>query len=302
MEPTLGHLPVLEHFRERGSIISMRSHADLSNQDTTLRLFLKHFGLDLHTPPETLLRQVVAAFARLPYENLTKIIKEETLGRTAEARRGPEEVIADHMALGTGGTCFSLTEALLHLLRSLGWQAEPILADRPYGADTHCALLVWIEGQPHLLDPGYLLTEPVPLSRNGEQRIATPFQEVLLTPRAGGTKLDLHTIYQGRSTLRMTFKTAPVDKAKFLKVWDASFDWDMMRYPLLTRVAEGQHFYLHGNRFQTRSRDAVCRTEVAPDNLAAQIAELFRIDVGVTTQALNILHRKGERYGHTSPA
>src|SRR5262249_11967835 len=199
--------------------------------------------------------------------------------------------------LGTGGTCFSLTAALLHLLRSLGWQAEPILADRPYGPDTHCALLVWIDGRPHLIDPGYLLIEPIPLLSDGEQRIPTSFHEVLLTPRAGGAKLDLHTLSQGRSTHRITFKTEPADPGQFLKVWDASFAWEMMRYPVLTRVAEGRHLYLQGNRLQTRSREAVHRTEIAPAELAAQIAATFGIDARVTARALAVLHRKGEPHG-----
>ena len=47
----------------------------------------------------------------------------------------PAEVLADHEQCGAGGTCFSLTAAFLHLVRSLGWKAEPLLADRRYGCD-----------------------------------------------------------------------------------------------------------------------------------------------------------------------
>src|SRR5204863_234100 len=66
-----------------------------------------------------------------------KIIKDAEAGGVEEARRTPAEVLADHHALGAGGTCFALTATMLHLVRALGFPAEPILADRRYGADTH---------------------------------------------------------------------------------------------------------------------------------------------------------------------
>jgi arylamine N-acetyltransferase len=270
--------------------------------DEPIRQFLTHFAIDPSTRPEQLLRQVVTAFAQLPYENLTKIIKDATAGRRDEARRSPGEVIADHMAHGAGGTCFALTATLLHLLRGLGWQAEPLLADRPYGPDTHCALAVWIEGQPHLVDPGYLLTEPIPLEAGLEQNVPTAFHEVRLVPRAGSGKLDLYTVSRGNAALRITFKTEPVDWGQFLKVWDASFGWDMMRYPVLTRVAGDQHLYLLGQRFQTRSKEAVRRTEIAPEELASNIARNFGIDARLVVRALAILHRRGEMHGRTATA
>jgi arylamine N-acetyltransferase len=263
--------------------------------DEPLGRFLAHFHIDPQAAPETVLRQVVTAFAQLPYENLTKIIKEAATGRPDQARRSPAEVIADHIALGAGGTCFSLTAALLHLLRGLGWQAEPLLADRPYGPDTHCALAVWMDGSPYLVDPGYLLTEPIPLTTATAQCIPTSFHEIRLVPRAAGAKLDLLTVNRGNTTLRITFKTAPADWGEFVKVWDRSFDWDMMRYPVLTRVAGGRHLYLQGNRFQARSREAVERTEIAPDELAGWIARTFGINRELAAKALTILYRKENR-------
>src|SRR5262245_30424554 len=267
------------------------------SSDAALRLFVTHFVVDLRPAPEHVLRQVIANFARLPYENLTKILKEASVGSSEQARRGPAEVIGDHISLGTGGTCFSLTAALLQLLRSLGWQAEPILADRPYAPDTHCAVRVRIAGRPHLVDPGYLLTEPIPLQEGSEQRIPTSFHQVLLKPRQGEGKLELHTIQGDQTTQRLTYKTDPVDWQAFVKVWDASFGWDMMRDPLLTRVASGEHLYLRSNRLQTRTSTGITRTEIAPAELVSEINERFGINPSVTARALALLKRKGEKHG-----
>ncbi|HEV3145252.1 MAG TPA: arylamine N-acetyltransferase [Gemmataceae bacterium] len=264
---------------------------------SVLPTFVRTFGLDLTGKPLDVLERVGQAFARLPYENLTKIIRQAETGSVTEARRSPSEVVANHLRLGVGGTCFSLTATLLYLVRALGFEAQPILADRPYGLNTHCALLVWLDGRPHLMDPGFLIARPTPLPVSGDLKLQTEFNELILAPQAGGDKVDLITVQQGRWTPRITFKSTPADRVEFLKVWDASFDWDMMKYPLLTRVTGNRQLYLHGNRLQVRDRNQVQRDEIDPQLLAEHIAQAFGVALEVVQKALAILKRKGEPYG-----
>ena len=200
-------------------------------------------------------------------------------------------MLEDHLRLGTGGTCFSLTALFLHIVRALGFSAEPVLADRPYGPDTHSALLVALDGRPHLVDPGYLVFTPVPVPAQGETRIATPFNDMVLTPSPRGT-LDLATCQSQVRKHRMTFKLPGADPAEFLRAWHASFSWDMMRYPLLTRVTGGVQRYLQKHRFQVRRREGAAHRALAPEDLAATIAREFAVAPAVVARALDILHRK----------
>ena len=257
-----------------------------------LAAFLDRFGLPADLPAREQLRAIATAFAQLPYENLTKIIKDHEAGHASRAKRLPDEVLADHWAHGSGGTCFSLTATLLHLVRALGWQAEPLLADRRYGADTHCALVVWIDGQPHLLDPGYLIVDPLPLRTGQETIVPTAFNTLVLTPQASGDRLALSTISQGRTTYRLTFKTAPADAGAFLRAWEASFAWDMMHYPVLTRLCGDRQLYLQGARFQVRRLDSVERQEVPADQFAARIVAEFGLAPQIVTRALAILQQR----------
>jgi arylamine N-acetyltransferase len=260
-----------------------------------LALFARCFelaGLPAGAEPARVLEAAGTAFSRLPYENLTKIIKGSRAGSPELARRWPHEVLADHVRLGTGGTCFSLTAALLHIVRGLGFTAEPLLADRHYGASTHCALVVWLDGAPHLLDPGYLVVRPVPLPRAGEVRLATPFNEVVLAARDGGSRVELATIDGSGRKHRLTFRAEPADAGAFLGAWDASFAWDMMRYPVLTRVAGGRQLYLQGNRFQARGADGLEREEIDPRALAQTIAAQFGVDRSLALAALEVLRRR----------
>jgi arylamine N-acetyltransferase len=259
-----------------------------------LQRYLQHFGLSAECGRRELLERILRAFAVLPYENLSKIIKQAAQGGPRHSKRLPIEVVQDHVRFGTGGTCFSLTAALLHLLRAAGWEAQPILADRAYGPNTHCALLVWIDGMPHLVDPGYLIVKPLPLGAQQTHQVRTDFNELILQPQAGGDKLDLATVERAGPRYRLTFKTSPVDAAEFLNAWDESFAWDMMRYPVLTRVAAEQQLYLRGTRLQTRGHHASHSRQLPPGELAAWIAREFGIQRELAERALAILHGRGE--------
>ena len=259
--------------------------------------FMGHFGIRPEASAPRLLENVVTAFSSLPYENITKIIKRAESGSLEKARRYPEEVIRDHIAWGAGGTCFSLTYALLHLVRGLGWKAECILADRKYGQDTHCALLVWINGVPHLLDPGFLVVRPVPLSGTCGQEIDTAFNRLGLEPEGKPGRISLSTVRGGVRTYRLSYKTSPVDEGEFFKAWDASFGWDMMRYPLLTRTEGARQIYLRGSRLQVSGAGSVEKRILAGEDLVSRIAAEFRMDASVVARAVSLLEDKGEKYG-----
>jgi arylamine N-acetyltransferase len=242
----------------------------------------------------------VSAFAGLPYENITKIIKRAEAGSAEKARRYPEEVIRNHFDWGAGGTCFSLTSALAHLVRNLGWKAEYILADRRYGQNTHCALLVWIDEAPHLLDPGYLVINPIPLPTGEPKEFQTSFNSLILAPEARQNRISLSTTRKGAKTYRLTYKTSPVDEGDFFKAWDESFGWEMMRYPLLTRTEASKQIYLNGSRLQISNANSVEKREVHTKELVAKIAAEFHIHPSVVAHAISILRDKGELSGKTS--
>jgi arylamine N-acetyltransferase len=259
--------------------------------------FRAHYGLANEGAPRRQLADLARAFSAIPYENLTKILKDAESVSAERACRSPDEVIADHQRWRTGGTCFSLTATLLYLVRSLGLPAEPILADRRYGADTHCALLVWLDGQPHLIDPGYLIVDPVPLTTPNEKLVVrTAFNEIQLvatTPE----RLELYTAQQNDRRYRLTFKTNPVDAIEFRRAWRASFDWDMMHYPLLTKVSGDVQLYMRGNHLQRRSASDVRREQVPQDLLVQRMSSAFGISREVILKAMRVLQHQGTRYG-----
>ena len=91
----------------------------------------------------------------------------------------------------------------------------------------------------------------------------------------------------------MTFKAEPAEDGALLDAWDASFSWDMMSYPLLTRVQGGKQLYLQGSRFQRRSREEVERAELFT---AEEIAHAFGLEENLVRKALSLFSRLGEKH------
>jgi len=249
--------------------------------------FLDHFRIDRLQPRRALIGSVIHAFAGIPYENLTKIIKHDILVTPSSAMRYPDELLADFFAWGTGGTCFSLTAALVAVLDAMGIEAYPVLADRHYGPDTHCGVMIPCENNEMLLlDPGYLVFEPIPAPRETPVYIEAGFNRIELRPLAGGARVELWTIVKTNRTLRLTFKMEPVSDEAFGRAWQQSFAFEMMRYPVLTRVKGGSHIYLQGNNLVVRDSQGTLRQALTPEKEIEYITSTIGIHRDIVLKAL----------------
>ena len=264
-------------------------HLVLHDSDL-LAQFLSRSGIDPASDPESaILAKLCRAFARIPYENLTKIIKSGSVMSAGSAKRLPAEVIRDYLHYGAGGTCFSLTAAFIGLLNALGFEAHPILADRHYGPETHCAL-VFVQGaQLELLDPGYLIDTPTPLPTTAPVTVTHGFNTVELHPREAGRKVDLYTVIKRDRRQRLTYRVAPVDGATFGRAWERSFAWEMMTYPVLTRACDGVQYYLQGHTLRMRDQERTVKRTLTPEERFDLIHSAFGIHPQIIATALTAL-------------
>jgi hypothetical protein len=263
-----------------------------------LARFLNTSGIDRNQSRDLLINQVTAAFKNVPYENLTKILKAGSVISAASAMRYPDEVLGDYLKWGTGGTCFSLTAALAAVLDALSIEVYPILADRHYGPDTHCGLIMAQPGgELLLLDPGYLLFAPLRIPREQPVFFDTGFNRVELVPVPGGSRLELYTSVRNNRKLRLTFKMEPVSDETFGAAWERSFAFEMMTYPVLTRQLAGCHQYLQGNVLAIRDSQRTQRITLTPDKQVEFFSASAGMDKGIVTRALEIVN-----YGNTTTA
>jgi len=240
-------------------------------------------------PQGDLLDTALSRFAAIPYENLTKIVGVHE-AQQAVLKQTPEEVLRGFLLNGTGGTCFPLTLTLVEVLREFGLQAHPILADRRYGTDTHCAVLAEIEpGTWSIIDPGYLITRPLPLPVAAPLRASTGFSVIELRPQPSSARVDLFTITESGQRYRLTYKAIPVDLEQFHRAWDASFAWEMMTYPVVSGVREGEQIYVQRDNVTVKSLSGSVRTALNPEALACEISRKLGLSLPIVRKAFSIL-------------
>lgn len=258
-----------------------------------LSLFLSHFDIPPDLPRQVLLTRVLASFASIPYENLSKIVGFADAGHSIQ-KQSPEDVVRGYIMNGTGGTCFPLTLTLIRILEEIGFRASPILADRRYGADSHCALLCEVTPDTwHLIDPGYLLTSPIALPAIGSAVYPLPFTRIELRRIGTSEMVELHTISSSVpgavSKYRLTYKITPVDQQTFHAAWDRSFEWEMMRYPILSRIVDNTHIYVQKDSILFRTVDSQTRRTIAREDFIREVSSSILVKEDIVKKALECL-------------
>ncbi len=252
--------------------------------------FLRYVGIHPDVDFEdVLLHKLCQVFSVMPYENLTKIIKSDAEISASRAKRLPDEVIREYLHYGTGGTCFSLTATFIAILNAFGFETYPILADRRYGVDTHCALVFLQKTEFFLLDPGYLIYQPTRLPTTEPVSFSTGFNMIELQPHEAGRKVDLVTIINNDRRFRLTYKVNPVDGPTFGRAWERSFAWEMMTYPVLSRNQNGTHQYLQGHLLRTRNREGCVKHILSPDEQHEFISAALGIHAHIIKKAFSVI-------------
>jgi arylamine N-acetyltransferase len=255
------------------------------------REFLAVAGVSPARPDLVFLTRLTRAFGRLPYENITKVLRAAQTADPFARLRTPEIVLEEHRAFGAGGTCFSLANFFEGILRSAGFAAHPVLCDRSYGPDTHCALIVAMDGGRYLVDPGYLMEEPMRVPTRGEVIQRGPQGALALARLGESRQLLLRSQRGGGAKIRYRLRDEPVPRDQFVARWIDSFGWAQMRHLCASRMsAEGQLFLRDG---RLRRIDGVVEgQERVASGLAAAVERHFGIDHGLVARAEEVVRRR----------
>ncbi|MBN2382714.1 arylamine N-acetyltransferase [bacterium] len=258
---------------------------------TEIERFLDHARINTMLSRQTTLERIIQTFAQLPYENITKIIRSAQSTDLANAHRAPAEVIADHLRWHTGGTCFSLTNTLLAILRFVGFEPEVLMADMKVGQNVHCALRLTVSGQDYLLDPGYLLDQPVHLPEEERSLIHTPMNRIIIERDLETLNYNVFVERNQQKKWRYCLKNTAVDQLEFDRHWDRSFSLNMMKSLTLSRITRHGQLYFSRTRLQLIDAEQRQSRNVRGHE-ADSIHHYFHIEPALVQQALDIVNRK----------
>ena len=257
--------------------------------EKTAEVFFDHFGL---RPGKTLkdIQKIAEFFGEVPWENLTKFIVKSS-GDIQPRFTG--EVLESFVTSGTGGTCFSLTEALGSIFSYCGLSVRPLTGHMRHGDNIHCALLVEGEAGRFIMDPGYVVPGAVMLSSDNSGKIETASRKMLWTPVAGGW--ELNTVENGQKQLRYKLEERVLSRDEFLKYWIRSFDSAGLNSLHLNKVGSlGGRLSAHNSNLRIVSSSGNKNVKLGK-NYAQQISEAFGISLSVAEKAWLQLEEQREK-------
>lgn len=226
----------------------------------------------------------------LPYENLSKIAAHAAGGNMGATLGLAEGWLERNRETGAGGTCFSLTWWLAGRLRAAGIGYALLMGDKGRARDIHCALRMDWEGRPYLLDPGYLIFEPLLLPLAGLSADAwIPPNAVRLEDRPEAAAWRLYSGPRGDLKFRFDFRKQAVGEAEFFAHWEASYRLPMMAYPVLNRLREGTQYYLQKRSLLVRTAEGGVLRKLGPDELFQALRTTFGIPDGLAREAMAVV-------------
>ncbi len=256
----------------------------------SIKEFNKKYSISNHRVSIDLLKEILYYFLKIPYENMSKIIKLCNKFDDPFKIRLPDEVLEDHFKYNFGGTCFSITFLLKTVLTFHGFNSYLVMADMNWGRNIHCGIIVIHNSQKYLVDPGYLLSQPLPLSKKQPVIIRTPFSGIKLTFNKKNNFYNLFTFNYKILKWRYKFMDKPVPEEKFLKFWLSSFQWNSMNAVCIATIFENKMIYIH-RTFMRETTFYGKRNYNLKKNFSEAISNLLKINPQKIEEALDAVEK-----------
>jgi N-hydroxyarylamine O-acetyltransferase len=271
----------------------------MAKMEDNCNRYLRLLGVDAESPStEALRRLVLAHMVRVPFENITKLVRWKTAGRCeipslAEYLDGIEQ---NHF----GGTCYTNNYYLNQLLVYLGYEVRLCGADmnRP---DVHMVSLVSVEGREFLVDVGYAAPFIEPLLRDLSEDFAVALgsDRYVLRPQdaEGRSRMELHR----DGTLRHSYVVKPEPKrlADFDQAIAESFRpaATFMNAILIVRFDVDQSYLIHNMELiETHGKSSRRSTFHTIDELVEGIHDIFGMPADIVRRALDGFSFQGDAW------
>ncbi|MBR6943798.1 MAG: hypothetical protein IKH55_12340 [Fibrobacter sp.] len=270
--------------------------------------------------------------SNITYENLTKIIRLEQTGSATGARKLDDSDQNDIDSWMGGGTCFSMTWHLYQALTDMGFKPRLVMGHKRKERNIHCALILpdpddsvvtpgqlfstnvtptSVPGSPlsslvsrlssnsYLLDPGYLIFDPLPMPL--PQPFGTGEAFFPLSPncvRLVRPTLESMELWTGGAgapmKLRFEYPVEGVSVEEFKHHWNESFYREMMTYPVLNRLdrEKGVQYYYQKGNLVVRNATGSKMTKIDPADRVQTLSDIFKLSPTIIEKALNILEKK----------
>ncbi|MCP4359607.1 MAG: hypothetical protein GY796_16490, partial [Chloroflexi bacterium] len=139
---------------------------------------LVHLGIMAvpQTPSIPFIDSLIHAYCRtVPWESAFRIVRRAAVTNPTNCPRWPDQFWREAIQKGSGGTCFESNYAVLTLLQALGIDGYLTINNMEDSIGCHSAIIIWLAGQKWLVDVGFPLYAPLPISPHGTMYRSSEF-------------------------------------------------------------------------------------------------------------------------------
>jgi len=237
----------------------------MKNYFLSAKQFAEYFNIPQTHPNIDLLSAILNAFKKIPYENISKIIKSNGNKSFGASLRLPDTIISEHILYGLGGTCFSLTFFLKQILDYMGFKSNLLLADRTYGNSTHCCISVELGEDSFLADIGYLIFQPQLMPKNNGDIACFSYGQYDFKAIKQDNNINMYSVITPEyKKFRYKIKLQPVNNDIFFDAWKESFKLENMNHIIINAYSEENHIYIKDHNFHKNAKQikAVSETSI----------------------------------------
>jgi arylamine N-acetyltransferase len=246
--------------------------------------FLDHLGLGREAPTLEYLHRIIREHQlRVPFETLTKLLDYEPGLRRGDFMPPIEVYVERIVTRGAGGLCWTLARGLHVLLRDLGFDASLMYMD-----PGHCCVRVELPEGPYYADVGYAaplfraypLFESFSLETHRETFEYRVREDGIFVARNPGPSKKLDPTPRRLEELRAFIAAAN----------DWSAPQSFLHRLAYARDVGGVYTSLRQTTLTRYRPEGIEKTELAPGDVAAVLADVFVVDPALYIEAAEI-HR-----------
>jgi arylamine N-acetyltransferase len=235
--------------------------------------------LDIHG-----LRTLYAAWcSNVPFDNVRKLVALRTGDEGPLPGSDATDFLEHFLAHGTGGTCWSSSNALFEVVASYGFDARRVAGSmRDLGVPGHGSVKVRIDGADWLVDSSMLLMYPIPLPDTVHVDRDALFG-VEVEPVDGTHLVWFDTPpYDDYFPCRLLID--PVDHAFYLERYEISRTRGPFNHHLSVRYNRGDaRCVLQGHTRHRKTANGLQSDDLTPDELCRELRE----QVGISSEMVD---------------
>jgi hypothetical protein len=162
------------------------------------------------------------------------------------------------------------------------------MGDMKAGKNIHSAIIVILDGRKYLVDPGYLLNQPMEINPEKPRLYRAEGVGIELVFNPMLDCYQLFTFNKEKKVWRYNFRDRACPRDEFMQHWEASFTRPSMHGICLTKLEKDGMIYIHKNFMRhttfTDKKNFNIRT-----NYHSVIRSIFGIDEDLVEQARQAL-------------